>query len=69
MRREGCRDLRRPGRRYPGAPHHDGIYLGNGHVVHLTGIPGGGKADAHVRIDPLTVFATGRPVTVRPYAE
>lgn len=52
----------------PGAAHHDGIYLGNGHVIHLTGIPGGGKAEARVRIDTLAVFATGRPVTVRPYA-
>lgn len=52
----------------PGAPHHDGIYLGNGHVIHLTGIPGGGKADARVRIDTLAVFAAGRPVIVRPYA-
>jgi Lecithin retinol acyltransferase len=49
----------------PGAPHHDGIYLGNGYVVHLTGTS---KADARVRIDPLAVFAAGRPVTVRPYA-
>jgi hypothetical protein len=52
----------------PGIPHHDGIYLGNGYVIHLTGIPGGGKAGAHVRIDTLAVFASGRPVTVRPYA-
>lgn len=53
---------------YPGAAHHDGIYLGNGQVIHLTGTPGGGKADARVRIDTLTVFAAGRLVTVRPYA-
>jgi Lecithin retinol acyltransferase len=52
----------------PGAIHHDGIYLGNGQVVHLTGVPGGGKAGAHVRIDALAVFAAGRPVSVRPYA-
>ena len=52
----------------PGAPHHDGIYLGDGHVIHLTGIPGGGKADARVRTDTLATFAAGRPVTVRPYA-
>jgi hypothetical protein len=52
----------------PGAPHHDGIYIGNGYIVHLTGGPGGGKADARVRIDPLAVFASGRPMTVRPYA-
>jgi hypothetical protein len=49
----------------PGAPHHDGIYLGNGHVIHLTG---GAKGDARVRTDPLAVFAEGRPVTIRPYA-
>jgi hypothetical protein len=52
----------------PGTVHHDGIYLGNGHVIHLTGLPGGGKAAARVRIDTLEVFAVGRPVTVRPYA-
>lgn len=52
----------------PGSPHHDGIYLGNGLVIHLTGAPGGGKADATVRIDTLAVFAAGRPVTVRRYA-
>ena len=52
----------------PGTPHHDGIYLGNGHVIHLTGVPGGAKADAHVRIDTLAVFAADRPVTTRPYA-
>src|SRR5271170_1369401 len=48
---------------YPGGAHHDGVYLGNGSVIHLTGPPG-----AHVRIDTLAVFAVGRPVTVRPYA-
>jgi hypothetical protein len=52
----------------PGAPHHDGIYLGNGLVIHLTGSPGGGKASAQVRIDSLAAFAHGRPVTVRHYA-
>lgn len=58
-----CRgDHLRAGR--PGAPHHDGIYLGNGYVVHLTGTS---KAAARVRIDPLALFAAGRPVTVRPY--
>ncbi len=49
--------------------HHDGIYLGNGYVIHLTGPDGAGKAGAHVRIDTLAVFAVGRPVTVRPYAD
>jgi hypothetical protein len=49
----------------PGAPNHDGIYLGNGYLVHLTGMS---KADARVRIDLLAVFAVGRPVTIRPYA-
>jgi len=53
---------------YPRGAHHDGIYLGNGNVIHLTGAPGGGKAGARVRIDTLAVFAVGRPVTVRPYA-
>ena len=47
---------------YPGGAHHDGIYLGNGSVIHLTGPPG-----ARVRIDTLAVFAAGRPVSVRPY--
>lgn len=50
---------------HPGTPHHDGIYLGNGYVVHLRGAS---KADARVRIDPLAVFAADRPVTVRAYA-
>src|SRR5579862_5736755 len=53
---------------YPRGVHHDGIYLGNGEVIHLTGSPDGGKAGARVRIDTLAVFAVGRPVTVRPYA-
>src|ERR1039457_4417005 len=53
---------------YPHGAHHDGIYLGDGNVIHLTGAPDGGKAGARVRIDPLAVFAAGRPVTVRPYA-
>ena len=48
---------------YPGGAHHDGVYLGNGSVIHLTGPPG-----ARVRIDTLAVFAAGRPVNVRPYA-
>jgi hypothetical protein len=53
----------------PGAAHHDGIYLGDENVIHLTGDPGGGgKASARVRIDTLAVFAAGQPVTVRPYA-
>ncbi len=53
----------------PGALHHDGIYLGGGRIIHLTGGEGGGKASARVRTDSLAVFASGRPVTVRPYAE
>jgi hypothetical protein len=53
----------------PGALHHDGIYLGNSRVIHLTGGEGGGKAGARVRIDTLEVFAGGRPVTIRPYAD
>ena len=24
---------------HPGAPHHDGIYLGSGQVIHLCGVP------------------------------
>jgi hypothetical protein len=53
--------------RSPRGAHHDGIYLGNGDVIHLTGAPDGGKAGARVRIDTLAVFAADRPVTVRPY--
>ena len=53
---------------YPRGVHHDGIYLGNGEVIHLTGAADGGKAGARVRMDTLAVFAAGRPVTVRPYA-
>lgn len=37
-------------------------------MIHLTAPPGAGKAGAHVRTDTLAVFASGRPVTVRPYA-
>jgi Lecithin retinol acyltransferase len=54
---------------YSRGVHHDGIYLGNGEVIHLTGAPGGGKVGAQVRIDTLAVFAVGRPVTVRRYAD
>jgi hypothetical protein len=53
---------------HPGALHHDGIYLGDGRVIHLVGPAGTGKAGARVQIDPLTAFAARRPVTVRPYA-
>jgi len=53
---------------YPRGAHHDGMYLGNGYVIHLTAPPGVGKAGACVRIDTLAVFAADRPVTVRPYA-
>jgi hypothetical protein len=53
---------------YPHGAHHDGIYLGNGNVIHLTGALDAGKADARVRIDTLAVFAADRPVTVRPYS-
>jgi hypothetical protein len=52
----------------PGGLHHDGIYLGDNLVIHLTGGEGGGKANARVRIDSLAVFACGRPVTIRRYA-
>jgi hypothetical protein len=51
-----------------GGYHHDGICLGNGQIIHLTSIPGAGKAGARVRIDPLHMFASGGPVSVRPYA-
>lgn len=51
-----------------GGYHHDGIYLGNGQVIHLTSSPGEGKVGARVRIDPLEAFASGGPVTIRPYA-
>jgi hypothetical protein len=53
---------------YPRRACHDGVYLGNGHVIHLVAPPGAGKTGARVRIDTLAVFAAGRPVTVRPYA-
>jgi len=54
---------------YPWTPHHDGIYLGDGLVIHLTGgTPDSGKAAACVQIDSLTRFAAGRPVTVRRYS-
>ena len=53
---------------YPRGVHHDGIYLGNGEVIHLIGAADGGKVGARVRIDTLAVFAGGRPVTFRPYA-
>src|ERR1700678_788952 len=54
--------------RRPGQPHHDGIYLGNGEVIHLVGAEGEGKAGAHVQIGTLAEFAAGRPVSVRHYA-
>lgn len=54
---------------YPRGAHHDGIYLGDGDVIHLTGAPRGGKAGAQVRLDTLAVFAAARPVTIRPYAD
>lgn len=54
---------------YPGTLHHDGIYLGDGLVIHLTGgTPDGGKAAGRVQIDTLARFAGGRPVTVRRYS-
>ncbi|HTS95378.1 MAG TPA: lecithin retinol acyltransferase family protein [Streptosporangiaceae bacterium] len=52
----------------PWTAHHDGIYLGDGSVIHLTGgTPEGGKAAARVQIDPLARFAAGRPVTIQRY--
>jgi hypothetical protein len=54
---------------YPWKAHHDGIYLGDGLVIHLTGgTADGGKAAARVQIDSLARFAGDRPVTVRSYA-
>jgi Lecithin retinol acyltransferase len=53
---------------WPGRPHHDGIYIGDGLVIHMASDPGGGKASAHVQITTLAAFAAGRPVTVRLYA-
>jgi hypothetical protein len=53
----------------PWKAHHDGIYLGDGRVIHLTGgTADGGKAAARVQIDSLARFAGGRPVTVRRYS-
>lgn len=69
--RHGSRALRRGDHlraHRPDGIHHDGIYLGNGQVIHLCGTPDTGKAGALVRTDTLEVFAAGRPVTVRPYA-
>ena len=54
---------------YPWTARHDGIYLGDGLVIHLTGgTPDGGKAAARVQTDSLARFAGGRPVTVRRYS-
>jgi Lecithin retinol acyltransferase len=48
---------------------HDGIYLSDGLVIHLTGgTPDGGTAAARVKIDSLAQFAAGRPVNVRRYS-
>lgn len=52
---------------YPRRACHDGIYLGNGHVIHMVAPPGAGKVGARVRVDTLAVFAGGRPVTARSY--
>jgi hypothetical protein len=52
----------------PGRPHHDGIYLGDGSVIHLVGTTGEGKTGARVQIGTLAQFADGRPVSVRHYA-
>ena len=49
----------------PWTAHHDGIYLGDGLVIHMTGTPDGGKDAARVQIASLARFAAGRPVTVR----
>lgn len=50
---------------WPGQIHHDGIYLGDGQVIHMVGQ---GKRNAHVQIGTLEAFAAGRPVTVRHYS-
>lgn len=49
-----------------GLYHHDGIYLGNGQVIHLASSTGSGKAGARVQIGDIRDFANGR-VTVRRY--
>jgi len=54
---------------HPRTARHDGIYLSDGLVIHLTGgTPDGGKAAARVQIDSLARFAGSRPVTVRRYS-
>lgn len=52
---------------WPGSYHHDGVYLGDGRVIHLVNRSGSGKAGSHVQIGTLETFADGRPVTVRRY--
>jgi Lecithin retinol acyltransferase len=53
----------------PGGIRHDGIYLGNGQVIHMASTPGQGKRGARVQVSTLSEFASGQPVTVRPYAD
>jgi hypothetical protein len=54
--------------RRPGGIRHDGIYLGDGQVIHMASTPGQGKRGARVQVSTLSEFASGQPVTIRPYA-
>jgi Lecithin retinol acyltransferase len=51
----------------PWTARHDGIYLGDELVIHLTGPAGGRKDAGRMQIASLAQFAGGRPVTVRRY--
>jgi hypothetical protein len=52
----------------PGGIRHDGIYLGDGRVIHMTSAQGQGKRGARVQIGTLDEFAVGQPVTLRRFA-
>ena len=54
----------------PGGIRHDGIYLGDGQVIHMASMPGEikDKRGAQVQLATFAAFAAGQPVTVRPYA-
>lgn len=47
--------------------HHDGIYLGDGQVIHLASTSGSGKSGAYVQIGTLEAFTRGWPIKVRNY--
>jgi len=53
----------------PGGIRHDGIYVGDGRVIHMASRPGHNKdkRGASIQLGTLTAFAAGQPVTVRPY--